>query len=201
MTAPPLAYVVDDEPDVRESIAMLLRSVSIKTETYASASRFLEQFSGITERPAILLLDVRMGDIGGMTVLELLRAEHPRLPVIMITGHGDIEMAVTAMKMGARDFLTKPFRAQSLLERVQQELRKSDESHSSDLRIIEGREQLETLTKRERAVFDRLVLGDSNKLIAIDLGISIRTVEAHRANLKEKLGANNLADLVRISIH
>ncbi|MBK5971197.1 hypothetical protein CCR91_21120 [Thiorhodovibrio winogradskyi] len=138
--------------------------------------------------------------MGGMTLLERLRTDHPRLPVIMISGHGDIDMAVAAMKMGAKDFLTKPFRAQDLLERVQQELSNGDEHTSFEQRIVAGKALLPALTKRERAIFERLVLGDSNKLIAIDLGISIRTVEAHHAKVMEKLGANSLADLVRMSI-
>lgn len=200
MRVNPLAYVIDDDPDIRASIEMLLRSVSIDVEAFGSAKRFLDSFDDATDRPKILLLDVRMAEISGMTVLEQLRSAHPRLPVIMISGHGDIDMAVQAMKLGAKDFVTKPFNAQDLLDRVQGVIRKSADAHAVDDRVAEGKSRLEQLTPRERDVFDRLVQGDANKLIAIDLGISIRTVEAHRAKVMEKLGARTLVDLVKIAL-
>jgi len=195
----PLVHVVDDDPDVRASLAMLLGSVAMDVQTYESARDFLSGFTDAGDRPTILLLDVRMPGMSGMALLERLRAEHPSLPIILITGHGDIDMAVRAMKLGAKDFLTKPITSQSLLDRIQDVLRQTaSASPESDAEAAAAR--LETLTPREREVFDRVVSGESNKVIAVELGISIRTVESHRASIMEKLGAKTLVDLVLLSV-
>ncbi|MBK1649437.1 response regulator transcription factor [Rhabdochromatium marinum] len=203
MDTVPRAYVIDDDADIRQSLAMLLGSVSINVKAYASAMRFLQDFRTTALEqlgPRVLLLDVRMAEISGMAVLEQLRAECPQLAVLMISGHGDIDMAVKAMKLGAKDFITKPFNPQDLLDRVQKALRQSHEPQGLDERVTVGKSRLAQLSARERAVFDRLIQGDSNKLIALDLNISIRTVEAHRANLMKKLGATSLVELVRMSL-
>ena len=198
MSTAPLVHVVDDDPDVRASLAMLLGSVAMDVQTYESARDFLAGFTDAGDRPTILLLDVRMPGMSGMALLERLRAEHPSLPIILITGHGDIDMAVRAMKLGAKDFLTKPITSQSLLDRIQDVLRQAaSASPESDAEAAAAR--LETLTPREREVFDRVVSGESNKVIAVELGISIRTVESHRASIMEKLGAKTLVDLVLLS--
>lgn len=201
MSAAPRVYVVDDHPDVRNALRLLLGSVAIEAKAYGSADEFLADFPPEEPpQPALLLLDVRMPGMSGMALLEQLRARCPSLPVIMITGHGDIDMAVRAMKLGATDFITKPFSAQALLDRIQDVLRRVAEAASSDADGNSAISRLEQLTTREREVFDRIVAGDSNKAIAIDLGISVRTVESHRARLMEKLHAKTLVDLVLLSV-
>ena len=141
-----------------------------------------------------------MPGISGMALLERLRADKVRLPTILITGHGDIDMAVRAMKLGAVDFLTKPFNAQRLLDLVQDAVRESRQRPSPGMERGEALSRLETLTPRERQVFDLLVAGTSNKAIAVDLDVSIRTVETHRAHIMRKLNAQHLVDLVHVSL-
>lgn len=196
----PLVHVVDDNAEMRASLQLLLKSVALDAQTYASADEFLLRFSPTADRPAVLLLDVRMPGMSGMALLERLRAQHPSLPVIMITGHGDIDMAVRAMKLGAMDFITKPFSTQALLDRVQEMVRRDPDMGAVRLEAAEAAARLATLTPREREIFDRIVRGVSNKVIALDFGISIRTVESHRANIMTKLEAKTLVDLVLISV-
>ena len=200
MTGAPLVHVVDDDLEIRESLQLLLRSVAIDAMTYASADELLANFTEDTERSAVLLLDVRMPGMSGMALLERLRAEHPLLPIIMITGHGDIDMAVRAMKLGAMDFITKPFSTQVLLDRIQEVLRRNSELATPAVSAEDAASCLASLTVREREVFDRIVSGDSNKAIALDLDISIRTVESHRSSVMEKTRAKTLVDLVLLSV-
>lgn len=201
MTVQPLVHVVDDNPEMRDSLSKLLGSVAIEAVTYESADAFLASFSHAPPgRPAVLLLDVRMPGMSGMTLLERLRSQRPQLPVIMITGHGDIDMAVRAMKLGAVDFVTKPFAAQALLDRIQEALRRPAMEAERETPGEDASTRLATLTPREREIFDRIVSGQANKVIALELGISIRTVESHRANIMEKLDANSLVDLVLLSV-
>lgn len=196
----PLVHIVDDDLEIRNSLFLLLKSVSIDARTYGSADEFLTDFPEISRRPAILLLDVRMPGMSGMALLERLRIEYQWLPVIMVTGHGDIDMAVQAMKMGAMDFITKPFSSQGLLDRIQEVLRRSAEPAASEVSGDEAASRLETLTAREREIFDLIVSGAPNKAVAQDLGISIRTVESHRANVMEKMKVRTLVDLVLLSV-
>ncbi|MCU0836483.1 MAG: response regulator [Chromatiaceae bacterium] len=200
MSAAPRVYVVDDHPDVRNALRLLLRSVAIEAKAYGSADEFLADFAPEPSQQTLLLLDVRMPGMSGMALLEQLRTQCPSLPVIMITGHGDIDMAVRAMKLGAMDFITKPFSAQGLLDRIQDVLRRVAEAGRSDLDSNSAASRLDQLTTREREVFDRIVAGQSNKAIAIDLGISVRTVESHRARLMDKLKAKTLVDLVLLAV-
>lgn len=200
MSAAPRVYVVDDHPDIRNALRLLLRSVAIEAKAYGSADEFLADFAPEPSQQTLLLLDVRMPGMSGMALLEQLRTQCPSLPVIMITGHGDIDMAVRAMKLGAMDFITKPFSAQGLLDRIQDVLRRVAEAGRSDLDSNSAASRLEQLTTREREVFDRIVAGQSNKAIAIDLGISVRTVESHRARLMDKLKAKTLVDLVLLAV-
>jgi len=197
----PLVHVVDDDPDIRISLQLLLSSVAIDAITYASADEFLLRFREMPGRPAVLLLDVRLPGLSGMALLERLRAERSPLPVIMLTGHGDIDMAVRAMKVGATDFLTKPFSSQILLDRIQDLLRRSSELAARVGGPDEAAARFATLTAREREIFDHIVSGDSNKAVARKLGISIRTVESHRASIMEKMEAKTLVDLVLASVH
>jgi FixJ family two-component response regulator len=201
MNKTPLVYLVDDDLEVRESLGMLLRSVAMEVLTFPSADAFLDRLADPAGRPTILLLDVRMPGMSGMALLERLRAENPWLPIILITGHGDIDMAVRAMKLGAMDFITKPFSSQTLLDRIQEVLSHAAGQESTDSRPAEAAARLETLTPRERQVFERIVSGESNKVIAIDLGISVRTVESHRASIMDKLKASTLVDLVMLSVN
>jgi len=196
----PLVHVVDDDLEMRESLHMLLDSVAIDGRTYASADEFLSAYQEQADRPSVLLLDVRMPGMSGMTLLKQLRSGHASLPVIIITGHGDIEMAVRAMKLGARDFITKPFSAQHLLDRIQEVLDEAARDSDAQIRADEAAKRLDGLTKREREIFERIASGQSNKTVALDLGLSVRTVETHRARIMEKLESKTLVDLVLLSM-
>ncbi len=200
MKVQPLVHVVDDNPEMRDSLRTLLESVAIEAVTYESADAFLASQSITPGRPEVVLLDVRMPGMSGMTLLERLRTEHASLPVIMITGHGDIDMAVRAMKLGAVDFVTKPFGAQALLDRIQEALRRPAPVDEPPQGRDEADTRLANLTQREREIFDRIVSGQANKVIALELGISVRTVESHRASIMEKTKANSLVDLVLLSV-
>jgi two-component system, LuxR family, response regulator FixJ len=200
MNDAPLVYVVDDDADVRDSLRMLLDSVNIAVRTFDTADRFLEGYRPQPQSPACLLLDVRMPGMSGMTLLKQLRALDPSLPVVVLTGHGDVPMAVQAMKMGAVDFISKPFNHQTLLDLVQDVLRRRRNPASRVTGAEEAVGRWRSLSPRERDVFERIVAGDSNKVIALDLGISIRTVEAHRARVMEKMKARTLVELVLLSV-
>ena len=200
MNAMPLVHVIDDNADVRSSLELLLKSVAIDAQTYATADEFLHGFGQAPKRPGVLLLDVRMPGMSGMTLLERLRSEHPSLRVVMMTGHGDIDMAVRAMKLGAIDFISKPFSSQDLLDRIQDVVRQTLDTGVPDISASVAAARLATLTAREREIFDRIVAGDANKVIAIDLGVSVRTVESHRASIMEKMKAKTLVDLVLASV-
>ena len=200
MNAMPLVHVIDDNADVRSSLELLLKSVAIDAQTYATADEFLHELGQAPNRPGVLLLDVRMPGMSGMTLLERLRSEHPSLRVVMMTGHGDIDMAVRAMKLGAIDFISKPFSSQDLLDRIQDVVRQTLDTGVPDVSASVAAARLATLTAREREIFDRIVAGDANKVIAIDLGVSVRTVESHRASIMEKMKAKTLVDLVLASV-
>ncbi|QBQ55857.1 response regulator transcription factor [Nitrosococcus wardiae] len=191
-------YIVDDDEAMRKSLALLLKGEGFNVKTYASAQTFLE--SGEFPLTGCILLDVRMPGMDGFELQELLPQRGIHLPVIMITGHADVPMAVQAMKSGAKDFIEKPFRAQALLDRIHKAL--SEGSHQGQPQDAprEFLARLECLTKRERQVFELLAEGKMNKHIAAELHISIRTVEAHRAKVMEKLKAKSLADLVRLAV-
>jgi two-component system response regulator FixJ len=196
----PIVYVVDDDSEMRSSLALLLSSVAIEAKTYESADAFVADFRESSDRPAMLLLDVRMPGMSGMLLLESLRVEYPSLPIVMVTGHGDIDMAVRAMKLGALDFITKPFSSQRLLDLVQRALSQSMTRRGPALSTQEATLRLATLTAREREIFDRIVCGKHNKTIALDLGISVRTVESHRASIMEKMKARTLVELVHLAV-
>lgn len=195
MSQEPIAYIVDDDPAVRDSLCMLLESVAIRSSGFAGAEELLE--SGVLQAPGVacLVADVRMPGISGMTLLERLREEGIEIPTIVITGYGDIPMAVRAMKLGAVDFITKPLNAQALLELVQKTLRNASASSGadSDLDTLLGR--YHELTPREQQVFNSLTAGQTNRMIAEALGISVRTAEFHRSGVMKKMQASNLADL------
>ena len=191
-------FVVDDDDAVRDSLGMLLRSVELPVETFDSGIAFLERY-----RPNIagcIVLDIRMPKMSGLEVQQHLRERGCRLPVIFITGHGDIPMAVQAIKEGAADFIQKPFRDQDLLDRIHAALAENTRQRSEDSQRSTLATCYESLTEREREVMGMVVAGKANKVIALDLNLSQRTVEIHRARVMEKMQARSLADLVKMAI-
>jgi two-component system, LuxR family, response regulator FixJ len=186
----PTVFVVDDDAAVRDSLRMLLKSVGLPVEVFESGQEFLD--ADRDDRPGCLVLDIRMPGMSGLELQVKLNERHSILPIIFITGHGDVPMAVEAMQAGAVDFIQKPFRDQDLLDRINQALEKDAGSR----RMI--RKRLESLTPREKEVLDLVVAGKANKVIAGDLNLSQRTVEIHRARVMEKMEAHSLAHLVRM---
>ncbi len=189
-------FLVDDDEAVRDSLSMLMRSVELTSEAYASAQDFLDAYD--PERSGCLVLDIRMPGMSGMELQDKLVEQHAMLPIIFITGHGDIPMAVEAMQKGAVDFITKPFRDQDLLDRINQALEQDNESRSALMEKHQIVQRLDSLTPREKEVLNLVVEGKANKVIAGELGVSQRTVEIHRARVMEKMQARSLAQLVRM---
>jgi FixJ family two-component response regulator len=192
----PTIFVVDDDSAVRDALKLLLRSVGQSVETYGAGQEFLEAYS--EDRPGCLVLDIRMPGMSGLELQQKLNEKHSILPIIFITGHGDVPMAVEAMQAGAVDFIQKPFRDQDLIDRINQALEKDSSNRAALGERNDIRRRLETLTPREREVLDLVVHGKANKVIAGDLKLSQRTVEIHRARVMEKMQASSLAHLVRM---
>ena len=193
---PSTVYIVDDDSGVRSSIRMLLKSIGIAATSLASAQEFLDAFDA--SQPGCLVLDIRMPGMSGMELQQQLSLRGAIIPVIFITGHGDVPMAVEAMQHGAFDFLQKPFRDQDLIDRIQKALVRDRESRAALQKHSQIREKLEALTPREKDVLKLLIKGQQNKVMAAELGLSQRTVEIHRAHIMDKTGANSLAQLVRM---
>jgi two-component system response regulator FixJ len=193
-----VVHVIDDDEAVRQSLKFLLESASIGVETHASATEFLRLLPEV--EPACVITDVRMPNISGIDLLRRLRELKRGIPVIVITGHGDVALAVEAMKIGAADFLEKPFDDEALLASVRSAINSHgrEQQRHNERGEVEGR--LATLSKRERDVLDGLVAGLANKQIAFELGISPRTIEIYRANLMTKMQAASLSDLVRMAL-
>jgi two-component system response regulator FixJ len=189
-------FIVDDEEAVRDSIAMLLRSVGLRTQVFADATSFLRQYR--SELAGCLVLDVRMPRMSGLELQQELNRRGWALPVIFITGHGDVPMAVEAMRAGALDFLQKPFKDDDLIRRVQKALDQDARERAALAERDLLRQHFEELTARERDVARRIVAGQANKAVALDLGLSERTVELHRAHVMQKMEARNLAQLVQM---
>jgi two-component system response regulator FixJ len=195
--SPPI-FIVDDDPAVRDSLATLLESSGFRTESFESATKFLA--SGGAARRGCLIADIRMPDMDGLALQEELARRSAMLAVIIVTGHGDVPLAVRAMKAGAVDFLEKPFDEESLLTSVR---RAAELISSAGTRIAafeDAQTRLADLTRREREVLELVVAGRANKVIAHELGISPRTVELHRARVMDKMNARTVADLVRITL-
>lgn len=197
MPASAVVHLIDDDEEVRRSLAFLLGTAGVAVKVYESANRFLEKFQ--ISQDDCIICDVRMPGIDGLQLLHLLRQKSVKTPVIIMTGHADIALAVEAMKAGAVDFIEKPFADEVLLQAIEvafDRQKKSPDSAKSDQ--INAR--LATLTSREREVLDGLLAGHPNKTIAYDLGLSPRTVEVHRANVMTKMGASSLSELVRMAL-
>ncbi len=194
----PTVFVVDDDEPVRDAIAMLLDTVDLPCETFASAQDFLDTYDA--SRTGCLVLDIRMPGMSGLELHEHLLELQAPVPIVFITGHGDIPMAVEAMKRGALDFIRKPFRDQELLDRIQEALSVDEAQRAEYAGLEQVRAKVASLTPREKEVFLRVADGQANKVVAIDLGISERTVEIHRSQVMQKTGARTLADLVRMKI-
>jgi len=192
----PLVHIVDDDEAIRDSLSLLLQAEGMMVRTYASAGEFLDAFT--PSEPACILLDVRMPDVNGMALLQELTARQKLLPVIMMTAYGDVPMAVQAIQSGAADFIEKPFDSYLLITRIRDCLRQQHVSCEYASRIEADAGRLDLLTSRERQVMVLLAQGDMNKQIATRLDISPRTVEVHRARIKEKLGVKKVAEIVRI---
>lgn len=194
----PTVFVVDDDPAMRDSLAWLLESVGLSCRLFGCASDFLAACD--PEQPGCLLLDVRMPGMSGMELLQRLKRANIGLPVIILTGHGDVPMAVRAIQEGALDFLTKPYNSQCLLERVHEALERDRRARSERGQIDRLQGFFTTLTQREREIMEGVVAGKSSKLIARELGISPKTVDNHRNRVMKKLGVHNVAELVQTSL-
>jgi FixJ family two-component response regulator len=190
----PLVYVVDDDDAVRDSLGMLLKAIGLKYETYASALDFLQRYQ--PAQHACLVADIRMPGLSGLELQQRLNEQGAEIPIIFITGHGDVPMAVTAMKSGAADFVQKPFHDQDLIDRIHKGLERDRERRAAFAERDAIRARVALLTPREKEVMQRVVRGQANKVIAMDLGVSQRTVELHRARVMRKLKMRSLADLV-----
>lgn len=191
-------FVVDDDEAVRKSLQLLFRTVDITAVGFSSGDAFLQEYDH--EWEGCIILDIRMPGTSGLEVQRILQERGNTLPVIFITGHGDVPMAVEAMQQGAFDFVQKPFRDQELMDRVTQAMSHSEEQRQASSLRREIHERFASLTPREREVMACVVKGQANKVIAIDRDVSQRTVEIHRARVMEKMQARSLADLVRMSM-
>ena len=188
-------YIVDDDPSVRHSLTWLIESVGQRVKTYESPSAFLHEYR--EGGPGCLILDVRMPEISGLDLQEQLMNTGFTLPIIIITGHADVPMAIRALKAGAFDFIEKPFNDQLLIERIQQAIEHCHNLTKKNQRQQKAMERLSKLTSREKQVLDGVVAGKSNKVIAKELDISVKTIEVHRANLMAKMEASSLSELIR----
>lgn len=195
---PATVFIVDDDTAIRDSLQLLLKSAGLNVVCYDSAERFLDAYNA--ELNGCLLLDVRMPGMSGLELQRELNRRNSLLPVIIMTGHGDVPMAVEAMKAGATDFIEKPFGDDDLLSRIRNSVERQQRElaeHADDLEILQ---RLSLLTPREREVMELLAKGKLNKVVAAELDISPRTVEVHRARIMEKLQVKSLADIVRLSL-
>ena len=196
MTVERVVHIVDDDDGVRQSLAFLLSSAGLPVRLYDSATAFLAALASV--QGGCLITDMRMPDMTGLELLRELRARALGLPTIVITGHGDVPLAVEAMKAGAVDFIEKPFEQQAILDAVRAALERCGDEGDGDRAAVVGK--LALLSERERQVLDGLISGHANKTIAHNLGISPRTVEVYRANLMAKMQAKSLSELIRMAI-
>ncbi len=189
-------YVVEDDEAVRDSLELLLKSDGKPVKPYDSATAFLKDYSD--KMAGCIVLDIRMPGMDGMELQKQLNEKHSILPIIFVTGHGDVPMAVDAMKEGAVDFIQKPYREEALLEKIEAALKQDQEQRKSLDEKQEIIRRIKSLTPREHEIMDRMIAGQANKVIAIELEISQRTVEIHRSRVMHKMGTHSLAHLVRM---
>jgi RNA polymerase sigma factor (sigma-70 family) len=197
MESEPVVFIVDDDASVRKSLERLVRSVGLRGKTFASAPEFLQ--CAASDGPSCLVLDVRMPGVSGLALQETLSAAGHRIPIIFITGHGDIPMSVRAMKAGAVDFLSKPFNDQDLLEAIQDAIARDRQAREVRAALQAIQQRADLLTPRERDVLALVVAGLLNKQIAAELGTSEKTVKAHRAQVMQKMQVSSLAQLVLLA--
>ena len=193
----PIVFVVDDDASVRDAVKKLIASVGLRVETFESACEFLSHKR--PEAPGCLVLDVRLPDLGGLEFQRVLAEANIHIPIIFITGHADVPMTVRAMKAGAVEFLTKPFRGQELLSAIQEAIAKDRVAWSERAQMTELRARYDSLTVREKEVFRLVVSGLLNKQIGAELGTSELTIKTHRGHVMQKMGVESLAELVRMS--
>ena len=191
-------FIVDDDDAVRGALKLLMKSVGHEAKTFTTGDEFLA--SCRPDMSGCLVLDIRMPGISGLELQEKLHQQGIKVPIIFITGHGDVPMAVEAMKQGALEFLQKPFREQDLVDRVNEALEKDESASKFALQRTEIEPRIAKLTPRERQIMDMIVQGKANKVIAIDLGVSQRTVETHRTRIMRKMQAKSLAELVQMAV-
>jgi FixJ family two-component response regulator len=192
-----IVHVVDDDASIREALQNLFLSMGLEARTYATARDFVA--AGVSDSPGCLVIDIRLPDINGLDFQVRLTQTGVRLPVVMMTGYGDIPMSVRAMKSGAVDFLPKPFKDQDMLDAVLAAIERDRQQRAVDVDISKVREPFETLSAREQQVMRLVTAGKMNKQVAADLGISEVTVKIHRASVMRKMGARSLADLIRMA--
>ena len=198
-TRKPIVYIVDDDKDLRTSLAWLLESVSIQAQCFAGAEEFLAHYD--PNLPACLVLDVRMPETSGFQLQAMLNERGAALPIIFVSAHGDIPMSVQAMKNGALDFVEKPYNPQQMLERIQAALKAAVQVHAGAEQKRQLQQRLDLLTGREREVLGMVIDGKASKVIARELNISVKTVDVHRTKIKEKMGVSSIAMLVREVLH
>jgi RNA polymerase sigma factor (sigma-70 family) len=196
-TSDGVVFVVDDDASVRRGLARLIRSMGLEVEVFGSAREFLDH--PLPDQPGCLVLDVRMPGLSGLDLQKELASANCAMPIIFITGHGDIPMTVKAMKAGAVDFLPKPFKDQDLLDAIHRAIRQNMESRIRHTELADIQDRLDSLTPREREVFERVIQGMLNKQIAFDLGTSEKTIKVHRARVMQKMRVESVAELVRLA--
>jgi len=192
----PVVFIVDDDEEVRKSLGKLIETVGFNVRTFASGQEFLE--SSDFSSPGCLVLDVRMPGMSGLKLQNKLAEHRSQLPIIFITGHGDVSTATEAFKSGAVDFIEKPFSEQKLLDSINKAIETSLKNYSNQNKIADIQQRIDTLTRREREILDGVVGGKTNKMIGLELNLSPKTVDFHRCNIMEKMGVNRAVQLIRL---
>ena len=198
MASEAFVHVIDDDEGVRESLAFLLETADFQVRTYDSATRFLDQLASV--EPGCIITDIRMPEMSGLELIRQLNERGVRLPVIVITGHGDVPLAVEAMRAGVADFIEKPFSDATILAALRQAMDQGRDQIALAAERAAVAQRIDSLSTRERQVLNGLVAGQANKVVALELGISPRTVEVYRANLMSKMQASSLSELVRMTL-